>query len=140
MRSEPPALVTDARGLVEIDVWVPDSVYHPIEVSAPGYATHIGTLVARRRAGLSVREAVREKEALFRDLGLGDPAITDSQLLDAMGEHPVLINRPFVVTSLGTRLCRPSELVLDIMPQPQRGHFAKEDGEVVVDAQGRRIR
>jgi arsenate reductase len=71
-------------------------------------------------AGLSVREALREKGTPFHELGLGDPALSDEQLLDAMMAHPILINRPFVVTSLGTRLCRPSELVLDILPQPQR--------------------
>lgn len=67
-------------------------------------------------AGLSVREAIREKEAQFSDLGLGEPAVTDSQLLDAMAAHPVLINRPFVVTPRGTRLCRPAEHVLEILP------------------------
>lgn len=91
-------------------------------------------------AGLSVREALREKGTPFQELGLGDPALTDEQLLDAMLAHPILINRPFVVTALGTRLCRPSELVLDILPQPQQGFFAKEDGEVVIDAEGRRVR
>ncbi|HWL61259.1 MAG TPA: arsenate reductase (glutaredoxin) [Steroidobacteraceae bacterium] len=91
-------------------------------------------------AGLSVREALREKGTPFHELGLGDQSLTDGQLLDAVVTHPILLNRPFVVTSLGTRLCRPSELVLDILPQPQRGYFAKEDGEVVIDAGGRRAR
>lgn len=91
-------------------------------------------------AGLGVREALREKGTPFDELGLGDPALSDDQLLDAMLAHPILINRPFVVTPLGTRLCRPSELVLDILPQPQQGFFAKEDGEVVIDAEGRRAR
>ena len=91
-------------------------------------------------AGLGVREALREKGTPFDELGLGDPALSDDQLLDAMLAHPILINRPFVVTPLGTRLCRPSELVLDILPQPQQGFFAKEDGEVVIDAEGRRVR
>ncbi|MEA3394344.1 MAG: arsenate reductase (glutaredoxin) [Pseudomonadota bacterium] len=90
-------------------------------------------------SGLSVREVMRSKEALFTELGLADPARTDAELIDAMLVHPILINRPIVVTPLGTRLCRPSELVLDILPQPQQGAFSKEDGEAVVDAQGRRV-
>ncbi len=90
-------------------------------------------------SGLSVREVMRSKEALFTELGLADPARTDTELIDAMLAHPILINRPLVVTPLGTRLCRPSELVLDILPQPQQSAFSKEDGEAVVDAQGRRV-
>ena len=90
-------------------------------------------------AGLSVREALREKGTPYAELGLDAPALGDEQLLDAMMAHPVLINRPFVVTPLGTRLCRPSELVLEILPAPQQGYFAKEDGEVVVDTSGRRV-
>ena len=86
------------------------------------------------RAGLTVRQALREKGTPFQELGLGDPALTDDQLLDAMAAHPILLNRPFVVTPLGTRLCRPSEVVLEILTEAQRGYFAKEDGEVVVDA------
>ena len=98
------------------------------------------TLVALiAAAGLGVRGIMRAKEALFTELGLGDPAKTDEALIDAMMAHPILINRPIVVTPLGTRLCRPSEVVLDILPQPQRGAFAKEDGEHVVDAEGRRV-
>lgn len=92
------------------------------------------------RAGLTVRQALREKGTPFQELGLGDPALTDEQLLDAIAAHPILLNRPFVVTQLGTRLCRPSELVLEILPEAQRGYFAKEDGEVVVDEKGRRVR
>ena len=91
------------------------------------------------RAGLSVRAAVRAKEARFTELGLDDPATTDDQLLDAMLAHPILINRPFVVTPLGVRLCRPSELVLDILPAAQTGAFTKEDGEAVIDAAGKRL-
>ena len=90
-------------------------------------------------AGLSVREALREKGTPYTELGLHAPALGDEQLLDAMMAHPILINRPFVVTPLGTRLCRPSELVLEILPAPQQGYFAKEDGEVVVDTSGRRV-
>lgn len=90
-------------------------------------------------AGLSVREAIREKGTPFAELGLDDPALTDEQLLDAMLEHPLLINRPFVVTPLGTRLSRPSELVLEILPETFTGPFVKEDGEQVLDAEGKRL-
>lgn len=90
-------------------------------------------------AGLTVREALREKGTPYAELGLANPKLTDDALLDAMLDHPILINRPFVVADKGTRLCRPSELVLDILPAPQRGYFAKEDGEVVIDAQGERV-
>lgn len=90
------------------------------------------------KAGMTVREAIREKEAVYAELGLADPALTDEQLLDAMMAHPILINRPFVVTPLGVKLCRPSELVLDILPA-QKGPFTKEDGEVVIDANGQRV-
>ena len=92
-----------------------------------------------RDAGLTVRQAIREKGTPYAELGLSDPSLTDDQLLDAMLAHPILINRPFVVTDLGIRLCRPSELVLDILPAPQQDAFTKEDGEVVIDAQGRRV-
>ncbi len=91
------------------------------------------------RAGLTPRTVLRKKGTPYDALGLGDPALTDDQLLDAMMAHPILINRPLVVTSLGVKLCRPSEIVLDILPQAQRGAFAKEDGEAVVDAHGRRV-
>lgn len=90
-------------------------------------------------AGLGVRGIMRAKEKLFGELGLADPAVSDEALIDAMMAHPILINRPIVVTQLGTRLCRPSEVVLDILPQPQRGAFTKEDGEQVVDGEGRRV-
>lgn len=90
-------------------------------------------------AGLSVRAAIREKGTPFDELGLADPALSDDQLLDAMLEHPILINRPFVITPIGTRLCRPSEVVLDILPETHRGAFAKEDGEQVLDAEGKRF-
>ncbi|MVW72783.1 arsenate reductase (glutaredoxin) [Bordetella sp. 15P40C-2] len=92
------------------------------------------------RAGLTVRQALREKGTPFQELGLDDASLTDDALLDAMLAHPILINRPFVVTPTGVRLCRPSELVLDILEQPQRGPFTKEDGEVVIDEQGKRVR
>jgi arsenate reductase len=90
-------------------------------------------------AGLTVRQAMREKEAPYLALGLNDPSKTDEELLDAMLAHPLLINRPFVVTPLGVRLCRPSELVLDILPEPQQRAFNKEDGEAVIDASGKRV-
>lgn len=93
-----------------------------------------------RDAGLAVWEAIREKGTPYAELGLADQALNDDQLLDAMLAHPILINRPFVVTALGVRLCRPSEVVLDILPAPQQGAFTKEDGEAVIDAQGRMIR
>lgn len=90
-------------------------------------------------ARLSVRDVLREKGTPYAELGLADPKWTDDQLLDAIGQHPILLNRPIVVTPLGTKLCRPSEAVLDILPQPQRGAFSKEDGEPVVDARGQRV-
>ncbi|CAO4180340.1 arsenate reductase (glutaredoxin) [Methylorubrum aminovorans] len=90
------------------------------------------------RAGLSVRDVLREKGTPYAELGLADPALTDAQLLDALAAHPVLLNRPLVVSPRGVRLCRPSEAVLDLLPG-QQGEFVKEDGERVVDAQGRRV-
>ncbi|CAG9181112.1 arsenate reductase (glutaredoxin) [Cupriavidus respiraculi] len=89
--------------------------------------------------GIPVREVLRAKAPPYEALGLADPKWTDAQLIDFMLEHPILINRPIVVTPLGTRLCRPSEAVLDILPQPQRGEFSKEDGERVIDAEGKRV-
>lgn len=89
--------------------------------------------------GISVRQLVRIKGTPYHDLGLDDPTITDEQLLDAMMAHPILINRPIVVTPLGVKLCRPSEAVLDLLPVPQRGEFRKEDGELVVDGGGNRV-
>ena len=86
-----------------------------------------------------VREMMRRKEKAYGDLALDDPAIGDDALIDAMLAHPILMNRPIVVTPLGTRLCRPSEAVLDILPLPQRAAFVKEDGQPVVDAQGVRV-
>lgn len=91
------------------------------------------------RMGASVRDVIREKGTPYAELGLSDPSLTDDQLLQAMMAHPILINRPIVVTPIGVKLCRPSEMVLDILPVPQRGPFSKEDGEPVVDAQGRRV-
>jgi len=92
------------------------------------------------RAGISPRDLLREKGTPFAELGLADPALTDAQLIDAMIAHPVLINRPLVVSPLGVKLCRPSEEVLSLIPAEQRGAFAKEDGEQVVDASGQRVK
>ena len=91
------------------------------------------------RSGLSVRDAMRKKEAPYAELGLDNPATSDDQLIDAMLAHPILINRPFVVTEKGVRQCRPSEKVLDILPNPDIGPFTKEDGEVIIDEKGKRI-
>jgi arsenate reductase len=90
-------------------------------------------------AGLTVRQALRIKDTPFEQLGLGDAAKSDADLLDAILAHPILLNRPFVVTSKGARLCRPSEVVLDILENPDIGPFTKEDGEIVIDADGKRL-
>lgn len=92
-----------------------------------------------RDAGLTVREALRKKDTPFDELGLADPTRTDDDLLDAIAEHPILLNRPYVVTPRGTRLCRPSEVVLDILENPEIGPFTKEDGEVIINAEGSRL-
>ena len=88
---------------------------------------------------MTPRELLREKGTPYLELGLDKPAWSDDQLVDAMLEHPILINRPIVVSPHGTKLCRPSEVVLDILPNPDIGPFVKEDGEVVIDEQGRRV-
>ena len=103
----------------------------------PPDETTLVELIAK--AGLTAHAVVRQKGAQFVALGLDTPAITEQALVAAMLAHPILINRPFVVTPLGVRLCRPSELVLDILPQAQRGAFTKEDGERVIDEHGKRI-
>ena len=102
--------------------------------SPPDRATLLSLISALH---LPVREVVRAKEAAYAELGLADAE--DDALIEAMLSHPELINRPIVVTALGAKLCRPSEAVLDILPQPQRGAFSKEDGEPVVDAAGSRV-
>ncbi|GAA0732257.1 arsenate reductase (glutaredoxin) [Sphingomonas japonica] len=91
------------------------------------------------RAGMKPRDLLRRKGTPFSELGLENEAVGDDALIDAMIAHPILINRPLVVTPLGVKLCRPSEAVLDILPDSQRGAFSKEDGEQVVDANGRRL-
>lgn len=102
----------------------------------PSRAMLVGLI---ERAGLTPRELAREKGTPFQELRLGEPGVTDEQIVDAMMEHPVLINRPIVVSSLGVKLCRPSEEVLDILPARQRGSFRKEDGEPVIDEAGNRV-
>ena len=89
--------------------------------------------------GVPVRGVLREKGTPYAELGLDDPTWTDDQLIDFMVAHPILMNRPIVVTPRGTRLCRPSEAVLEILPSPPHAPFAKEDGEPVIDAEGRRV-
>ncbi len=91
------------------------------------------------RAGMTPRELLREKGTPYAELGLGDTSLSANALVDAMMAHPVLINRPLVVSPLGVKLCRPSEAVLDLLPAPQQGAFAKEDGERVVDVSGSRV-
>jgi arsenate reductase len=91
------------------------------------------------QTGEPLRALMRSKEKLYAELQLDNPALSDEQLLDAMLAHPILINRPIVVTPLGTRLCRPSEAVLDILPAPQQGAFTKEDGEKVINDKGERV-
>jgi arsenate reductase len=104
----------------------------------PPSRTKLVTMISD--AGLTVRQAIREKGTPYAELGLDDTSLTDDQLLDAMLAHPILINRPFVVTPMGTRLSRPSEVVLDILPADIfQGPFTKEDGEQVLDAGGKRI-
>lgn len=102
----------------------------------PGRARLVELLAAM---GIPARALLRRKGTPYDDLKLDDPAWTDDQLIDFMVAHPLLMNRPVVVTPLGTRLCRPSEAVLDLLPSPQQAPFAKEDGEAVIDAEGRRI-
>jgi arsenate reductase (glutaredoxin) len=92
-----------------------------------------------RRMGFSPRDLLREAGTPFLELGLDNPQLDDGEILDAMMAHPILINRPIVVTSIGVRLCRPSQTIIDILPAPQRGEFRKEDGELVVDKSGHRV-
>ena len=89
--------------------------------------------------GISARELLRQKGALFDELNLSDPKWTEVELVDVMVQHPILMNRPVVVTPLGSKLCRPSEAVLDILPSAQQAAFSKEDGEAVINAQGQRV-
>ena len=110
---------------------------HVIEyLKTPPTRSELESLIVR--AGMTPRQLLREKGSPYAELGLGNPDLTDAQLIDAMMEHPILINRPLVVSPLGVKLCRPSELVLDLIPAAQQGAFAKEDGEQVIGADGRR--
>ncbi|MDE2516287.1 MAG: arsenate reductase (glutaredoxin) [Rhodospirillales bacterium] len=106
-------------------------------LKTPPSRAELSDLIARM--GIGVRALLRRKGTPYDALGLDDPALSDEALLDAMMAHPILINRPIVVTPNGVRLCRPSEAVLDLLPDAQRGAFTKEDGEAVIDAAGRRI-
>lgn len=111
---------------------------HVIEyLKTPPNRSRLVSLIGRM--GITPRALLREKGTPYAELGLDRPGWTDAQLIDHMLQHPILINRPIVVTPLGTRLCRPSEAVLDLLPRPQQGAFAKEDGEAVVDAKGQRV-
>ncbi|MYZ42528.1 arsenate reductase (glutaredoxin) [Schauerella aestuarii] len=103
----------------------------------PPDRTTLNTLITA--LGMPVRDLLRQKGTPYDELGLADSKWTDAQLIDFMLQHPILINRPVVVTPLATRLCRPSEAVLDILPQPQQRAFSKEDGETVIDAKGQRV-
>jgi arsenate reductase (glutaredoxin) len=89
--------------------------------------------------GITPRELLRRKGTPYDELKLDEPQWTDDELIGHMLAHPILINRPMVVTTLGTRLCRPSEVVLEILPNPQQGEFSKEDGEKVINAKGQRV-
>lgn len=104
-------------------------------IHPPGRARLVELIGA---AGLDVRGAIRQKGTPYLELGLDDPSLSEDELLDAMLANPILINRPFVQTTMGTRLCRPSEVVLDILP-PVHEPFTKEDGEVVIDQHGKRV-
>lgn len=110
---------------------------HVVEyLKTPPSRTLLTQLIARM--GISARALLREKGTPYAELGLADPKLTDDQILDAMMVHPILINRPIVVSSKGVKLCRPSEEVFNLLP-PQQGELTKEDGERVIDEQGRRI-
>ncbi|WP_429128079.1 glutaredoxin-dependent arsenate reductase [Aeromonas media] len=115
---------------------VEPAIIHYLE-TPPSRETLVALIAAM---GMPVRDLLRKNVPPFEELGLTEERFSDDELIDAMLAHPILINRPIVVTPLGTRLCRPSEVVLDILPSPQQGAFTKEDGEPVVDAQGKRIK
>lgn len=112
---------------------------HVVEyLKTPPSRALVASLV--QRMGGSVRELLREKGTPYAELGLDDPSLSDDQLLDAIEAHPILMNRPLVVSPLGVKLCRPSEVVLDLLPAEGLKPFTKEDGEVVVDGDGSRVR
>ena len=120
-------------GLIENAGVTPTVVLY---LKTPPSRDQLVALIAK--LGVPVRSILREKGTPFAELGLADPAKTDDELIDAIVAHPILMNRPIVVTEKGARLCRPSETVLDLLPA-QKGAFAKEDGEKVVDASGNRV-
>ena len=120
-------------GLIENAGLTPNVVLY---LKTPPSRDELVALIAKM--GVPVREILREKGTPFAELGLGDPGKTDAELIDAILAHPILMNRPIVVTAKGAKLCRPSEAVLDLLPA-QKGAFAKEDGEQVVDASGKRV-
>lgn len=126
-----PACGTSRNTLAKIrDAGIEPTVIEYLKT--PPSRDELASLIARM--GVPVRDLLRRKGTPYDALGLDDPALTDDQLIDAMMAHPILINRPIVVTPLGVRLCRPSETVLDLLPEPQKAAFAKEDGgQVVVD-------
>ncbi|GJC03692.1 glutaredoxin-dependent arsenate reductase [Aeromonas hydrophila] len=131
-----PACGTSRNTLVLIrNSGVEPTVIHYLE-TPPSRDTLLALIAAM---GMPVRDLLRQNVPPYEALGLAENKFSDDELVDAMLAHPILINRPIVVTPLGTKLCRPSELVLEILPSPQQGAFSKEDGEQVVDAQGRRI-
>ena len=107
-------------------------------LNAPPSRAEIKALVAKM--GVPLRAILREKGTPFAEMGLGNPDLSDEALLDALDAHPILLNRPIVVTEVGAKLCRPSEAVLDLLPTPQQGAFTKEDGEAVIDAEGKRVK
>ena len=115
---------------------VEPAIIHYLE-TPPSRETLVALIAAME---MPVRDLLRKNVPPFEELGLAEERFSDDELIDAMLAHPILINRPIVVTPLGTKLCRPSEVVLDILPNPQQGAFTKEDGEQVVDAQGKRIK
>ncbi|HHQ4778795.1 glutaredoxin-dependent arsenate reductase [Aeromonas veronii] len=115
---------------------VEPSVIHYLET--PPSRDQLVALIAAM--GMPVRDLLRKNVPPYEALGLAEDRFSDDELIDAMLAHPILINRPIVVTPLGTKLCRPSEVVLDILPDQQKGAFAKEDGEQVVDASGKRLK
>jgi arsenate reductase len=106
-------------------------------LKTPPTRAELASLIARM--GITARDLMRTKGTPAEQLGLTDPARSNDEIIDAMMKHPILINRPIVVTPTGVKLCRPSEAVLDIMPAPQRGEFRKEDGELLIDRNGKRV-
>ena len=124
------ANITTNLGYILLVILLVGFIFYAV-ASRTAARPELGSLL--RRMGISARELMRKKGTPAVELGLMDPARTNDEIVDAMLAHPILINRPIVVTALGVKLCRPSEAVLDILPAPQHGEFRKEDGEIVVD-------